>query len=368
MARRRHKRNPRSKYKVRHVVLKKNGAHRRRRRRNPEGAFDETGDLLPLTAQEKAVARTVAAAEPIGPMFGPPRPPRGYRSQQRAKVKASHAAEAKRLRRLAKTARKGARGRGVVAMAKRAQAARLEAVAAVLSKRGKAVQKSPLVKALTVKANPSMEHFKILAGQAVAATGGMVAAAAVGKMAADWLMADKDGALKAEYVKEGKKTAMAKYAPAALTAGATLALWAAANKLMPKVQIGVALGGFSAAILQALLASDVEPKALDPKAPMAEKVKRVLGLGEYTTVGSGIFHGVGEYTTVGSGIFHGLGEYTTVGQAHPFRPRNYGDDQMQWAATGGLGAMLEDRGGADNKSEFAPGEGGIFAKTPMLSR
>jgi hypothetical protein len=41
---------------------------------------------------------------------------------------------------------------------------------------------------------------------------------------------------------------------------------------------------------------------------------------------------------------------------------------MEWAATGGLGALLQDRGGHDNATEFAPGEGGIFSKTPLLSR
>ena len=362
MARRRHKRNPRSKYKVRHVVLKKNGSHRRRRRRNPamEGGFDETGGLMPAPGTPPGGGKRKLSYEELtgGAIVGVAAPARGYRGQQRAAAKHRRAAEVKRLRALAKRTRKGARGRGVTAMAKRAQAARIEAVAAVLSKRGKAVQKSPLIKAMTVKSNPGLGGLRLLVPQAVASTAGFVGSAYLGKMLADALIMEKgkDGvsALKASYVDKAdpnKQTMLAKYAPALGTLASSIALWVAANRLAPRFQIGIALGGMSAAIMQAVLASDAVPAQLPPDASFAKVVKHSLGLGEYTTVGSGIFHGVGEYTT--------------VGQAHPFRPRNYGDNAMEWAATGGLGRLV-DRGGADNATEFAPGEGGIFAKEAVV--
>ena len=350
MARRKHRRNPRAKYKVRHVVLKKNGARRRRLRRNGPTA---AGSIAADAALAEIGASVPAKRGWTDEMSSFPRP---QMKRVRAANAMSRKKEVSRLHKLAKRTRKGAKGRGVGAMAKRAQAGRIEAVAAVLAKRGSGVYKSPLIKAMTVRANPSMEDVKILGMQAVAGAAGFAGMAAIGKFATDLFLMEKQGeasVLKASYIKDGKRTAMAKYAPAVGTLAATIAgLFLLSGKT--KYAVGLTIGGMSAAILQAVLAKDELPVELAKDAPMAAKVKSYLGLGEYTTVGSGIFHGVGEYTA--------------IGQAHPFRPRNFGDDQMEWASTGGLGAMLADRGGADNRSEFAPGEGGIFSKTPLLSR
>jgi len=367
MARRKHRRNPRAKYKVRHVVLKKNGAHRRRRlRRNgPEAAGSIAADaaLAEMGGPDTSGMRSVDGGRSSAPSRFDFSKPRGWKADFRKAIKREEGKQRKRVSSALEKSAKAARGRakrtkGLGKRTQTAQAARLAALAAVVrhSGRNKAL-KSPLIKAMTLKSNPSMEEVKILGMQAVAGAAGFVGMAAIGKFATDmFLMEKKEGAassLKASYTKDGKRDAVAKYAPAVGTLAATLVgLFLLSGKT--KYAVGLTIGGMSAAMLQAVLAKDDLPVELAKDASLADKVKNHLGLGEYTTVGSGIFHGVGEYTT--------------VGQAHPFRPRNFGDDQMEWASTGGLGAMLVDRGGADNRSEFAPGEGGIFSKTPLLSR
>lgn len=379
MARRRHKRNPRSKYKVRHVVLKKNGSRRRLRRNGPTdaGTIEAEAALAASAAGPRPrskKATTIPKGEMMGPFefIGPLPPARGYRAQQARDRKANRAAEVKRLRRLAKSTRKGAKGRGVTAIAKRAQAQRLEALAAVLAKRGKAVQKSPLIKAMTIKSNGSLvESAKIIAPVALVGAGGLVALTMAGRKVADMLVMEKDkdgnAKLRSTFADDkGNLSTLGKYSPALATAALSAVAFVVADKVAPRYKGAIAIGGMIGAIVQAVGAAAMDPSVKDDS--LLGKAKKALSLGEYTTVGAGIFHGVGEYTTVGSGIFRGIGEYTTVGQAHPFRPRNFGDNQMEWAATGGLGAGLPDRGGHDNATEFAPGEGGIFAKTPMLSR
>ena len=378
MARRKHRRNPRAKYKVRHVVLKKNGARRRLRRNGPEAAGSIAADaaLAEMGGPDTSGMRSVDGGRSSAPSRMDFSKSRGWKADFRKAIKREEGKQRKRvssaLERSAKSARgRAKRAKGLGKRTQTAQAARLAALAAVVrhSGRNKAL-KSPLIKAMTLKSNPSIEEVKILGMQAVAGAAGFVGMAAIGKFVTDLFLMEKgtDGVskLKASYIEkvapqEGagallpveKRTAMAKYAPAVGTLVATLAgLFLLSGKT--KYAVGLTIGGMSAAMLQAVLAKDDLPVELAKDASTAAKVKSYLGLGEYTTVGSGIFHGVGEYTT--------------VGQAHPFRPRNFGDDQMEWASTGGLGAMLADRGGADNSTEFAPGEGGIFSKTPLLSR
>jgi hypothetical protein len=367
MARRKHRRNPRAKYKVRHVVLKKNGARRRRLRRNGpnDPAAREADAALSAIGVGSSTSEIMAVGG--GRSSAPARfdfsKKRGWKSDWSKAIKREEGKQRKRASSALERAAKAARGRakrakGLGKRTQTAQAARLAALAAVVraSGRNKAL-KSPLIKAMTIRSNPSMEDVKILGMQAVAGAAGFAGMAAIGKFATDLFLMEKgtDGVskLKASYTKEGKRGTVAKYAPAVGTLAATLAgLFLLSGKT--KYAVGITIGGMSAAILQAVLAKDELPVELAKDASTAAKVKSYLGLGEYTTVGSGIFHGVGEYTA--------------IGQAHPFRPRNFGDDQMEWASTGGLGAMLADRGGADNRSEFAPGEGGIFSKTPLLSR
>jgi hypothetical protein len=209
-----------------------------------------------------------------------------------------------------------------------------------------------LQRAMLLK-NPSLQGvlatakaFVIPSVVAAASLGGM---ALVGAKIADMLlMEEKDGVskVKADYLdKDNKLKPMAKYAPAAVTAGLSVIGLMVANAIVPKYRGVVFIGGMMGALLQAVLASDEPRQALGKDATMLEQVRRSLALGEYTTVGSGIFHGVGEYTTVGSGIFHGLGEYTTVGGG--------ADNSTEFAA--------DSLRGLDDSSQFAAGEGGVLS-------
>lgn len=348
MARRRHKRsNPKAKYKVRHVVLKKNP---RRMRRNPA----DTSGIM---------AAEAARSEPEVLMYGPIRPRRGHFTSLKKKAKAQQKKTAASLRKRAAKMRKGAKGKGISAITRRAQAHRLDAIASVLAKRGKGVQKSPLVKAMTIKSNPGMagviESAKILAPVAAVGAVGLVGLSMAGRKISDMLIYEAlpagaapgtQPALKKSLVDEktGAPTMLATYAPALSTAALSAVAFVVADRVAPRYKGAIAIGGMLGAIVQAVGAAAMTAK---PESLLA-KAKSALSLGEYTTVGAG--------------IFHGIGEYTTVGDAHPFRPRNFGDDQMEWAPLGEV--SIQPRGGRDNATEFAPGEGGIFAKTPMLNR
>lgn len=371
MARRKHRRNPRAKYKVRHVVLKKNPRRRRLRRNGPEAEASIAAD-----------AALAAIAEAEGPRSSPGyisperraaadaamKKERGWKSDWSKAIKREEAKQRKRVAGSLERSAKAARGRAKSAkgLAKRtqvAQAARLSALAAVVRKSGRTkALKSPLIKAMTLRSNGSlMESAKIIAPIALVGAGGLVALTMAGRKVADMIFIDD----KTKAPKAGSNETLVKYSPALATAALSAVAFVVADRVAPRYKGAIAIGGMIGAIVQAVGAAAMDPSVKDDS--LLGKAKKALSLGEYTTVGGGIFHGVGEYTTVGSGIFRGVGEYTTVGQAHPFRPRNYGDNQMEWAATGGLG-LLEDRGGHDNATEFAPGEGGIFTKMPMLSR
>jgi hypothetical protein len=385
MARRKHRRNPRAKYKVRHVVLKKN-PRRRLRRNGPEAAASVEADaaLAAIAGGETSSTAAIMAAE-AGRSDAPARfdfsKKRGWKSDWAKAIKREEANQRKRvssaLERSAKAQRRAAkRAKGTSKRAHSAQAARLSALAAVVRDRGRnKALKSPLIKAMTLKSNGSlMESAKLIAPVALVGAGGLVGLTLAGKYIAEMLVMEKDKAgnttFKKSFLADEKDpskgaSTLGKYSPALATAALSAVAFVVADKVAPRYKGAIAIGGMIGAIVQAVGAAAMDPSVKDDS--LLGKAKKALSLGEYTTVGGGIFHGVGEYTTVGSGIFRGVGEYTTVGQAHPFRPRNYGDTQMEWAATGGLG-LLEDRGGHDNATEFAPGEGGIFTKMPMLSR
>jgi hypothetical protein len=363
MARRRHKRNPKAKYKVRHVVLKKNP---RRHRRNPAGdpasvAADKAlGDIAKLEG---------ARSEPMG--LG--RPGRGFKSEWAKNIRMVEAKQRKRaaraLRSAAKAAGKSAKkAKGVTKQARGAQASRLRALAAVVEKQGRTkAMRSPLVKAMTIKSNPGMagviQSAKILAPVALVGAGGLVGLAMAGRKLSDMLIyeapakdaaADAPRQLKKSLVDEktGAPTMLAQYAPALSTAALSAVAYVVADKVAPRYKGAIAIGGMLGAIVQAVGAAAMTAK---PESLLA-KAKSALSLGEYTTVGAG--------------IFHGFGEYTTVGNAHPFRPRNFADNTTEFAPMGAFPAerSIPASGGADNLTEFAPGEGGIFAKIPAMAR
>ena len=286
-------------------------------------------------AKKKAVKRRrrAAKANPLSPRF-----------QKRAKRTVAV------LKKRAKKAPK----RSVRRRALSAQVRRAGTILTLARSRSPAKRIRPAIRGLQramLLKNPSLQGvlttakaFVIPSVVAAASLGGMALA---GAKIADWLlMEEKEGVstLKAEYLdKDNKLKPTAKYAPAVATAGLSVVGLMVANAIAPKYRGVVFIGGMIGAILQAVLASD-DPasRAVAKDATMLQQVRRSLALGEYTTVGSGIFHGVGEYTTVGSGIFHGLGEYTTVGGG--------ADNSTEFAA--------DSLRGLDDSSQFAPGEGG----------
>lgn len=287
-------------------------------------------------AKKKAVKRRrrAAKANPLSPRF-----------QKRAK----------RTVAVLKKRTKKAPKRSIRRRALSAQVRRAGTILTLARSRSPAKRIRPAIRGLQramLLKNPSLQGvlttakaFVIPSVVAAASLGGMAWAGT--KIADMLLMEDKEGVstLKADYLKDGKLTPMAKYAPAVATAGLSVVGLMIANSVAPKYRGVVFIGGMIGAILQAVLASDAPRAPLAKDATMLEQVRRSLALGEYTTVGSGIFHGVGEYTTVGSGIFHGLGEYTTVGGG--------ADNSTEFAA--------DSLRGLDDSSQFAPGEGGVLS-------
>lgn len=363
MARRRHRRhNPKRKYKVKHVVIKKNPRHRRRRR-NPADPLQQ------ITAAETMSAgiRDVEGGR-SEPRLG--RPGRGFKASWAKGVRYAEAKQRKRVARALRSAAKAAgksakKAKGVTKAARAAQAARLRALASVVEKKGRSTAiKSPLVKALTLKANPSMQSVKNIAVLGGTAAAGFVGLALAGRKVAEMFTHDAaatpGGApqLKASMQKDGKPTTLAAYAPAMTTAALSAVVAGVMTQMgsqkMRPYGIVIGIGGMIAAGVQALAAAGMMPEA--SKEGVLADIRKSLSLGEYTTIGSG--------------IFHGFGEYTTVGNAHPFRPRNFADNVTEFAPLGALPAerSIAVPGGRDNAMEFAPGEGGIFAKMPSMLR
>jgi hypothetical protein len=305
---------------------------RRRLRRN-----DASGDpLMAIAAAERG------RSEPMS------RPGRGFKGKWRAGVKIADAKQRKRVAKSLRTAatalsKSAKKSKGITRTVKSAQAARLRATAALVTARGRgAAVKSQLAKAMSIKTNPGLEGLKsaamVLVPQAGVGAVGLIGLAMAGRQVAK-LVTDKMDA----------GSAVRPYVPAIATAGLSVVAYVVADKVAPKYKGAIAIGGMLAAVIQAIVAaSDAAPGGMLAKAKAALTGDTVAA--------------TGEYTTVGSGMFRGTGEYTTVGNAHPFRPRNYGDDQMEWASDsrGGLS------GGADNATEFAPGEGGILSGQGMF--
>jgi len=259
-----------------------------------------------------------------------------------------------------KKRRKKAPARSIRRRALSAQVSRAGAILSLARSRSKAKTIRPAIRglqrAMSVRSNPGfaglMESAKILVPQALAGSVGLVGLAMAGKMLSDMIVQEeKDGvkSVRESFKKDGKITAVGTYMPAISTAGLSLVGYMIADKVAPKYKGAVLIGGMLGAVVQAVMAS------VDPTKPdsLAAQVKGALlpapaavaGIGEYTTVGAGIFHGLGEYTTVGSGIFHGLGEYTTIGTG--------ADNATEFAA--------DSLRGLDDASQFAPGEGGILS-------
>jgi hypothetical protein len=313
---------------------------------------------------------------------------RAKRKHRRNPLSKRFQKRAKRAVAVLRARRKKAPKRSLRRRALTAQISRANALLSLSRSRASAKRIRPAIRglqhAMMTRSNPGMagviSSFKILAPQAAVGGVGLVGLAMAGKYVADMLTKEKkegaaEASFKASMLSEGKPTMLAQYAPALSTAALSAVAYVVADKVAPRYKGAVAIGGMIGAIVQAVMvmaegedktsfaaktkasllpipgvpASAQPAAAPDAAAPAAAAAaaagKTAAGIGEYTTVGSGIFHGVGEYTTIGTGAdnrtefaadsLRGLGEYTTVGSGifH----------------------------GLDDASQFAPGEGGILS-------
>ena len=331
---------------VARIAVKANPAKkRRRRRRKARTVHGKRATVVVMANPRRRRRRRAVKANPA---------PKRRRSRKHNPLSKRFRAKAKRAVSAIRKRRKKAPARSLRRRALSAQLRRASAISSLAASRAPAKRIRPAIRGLQkamLTRNPSvagvMAAARALAVPAVVSTAALAGSAYAGKMIADMLLT-KDGAFKEGYVdKDGKLTMLAKYAPALSTAGVSLLGFMIANKVIPQYRGAILLGGMTGAMLQALFAPETQEAAapLPEDAKLLDKVKRSFGLGEYTTVGSGIFHGVGEYTTVGSGIFHGVGEYTTVGGG--------ADNMTEFAA--------DSLRGLDDASQFAPGEGGVLS-------
>ncbi len=258
----------------------------------------------------------------------------------------------KRLRRRAVSWRKRARTyppRSIRRSTALTQAKRLSTLSRV-ARRGR-VSKSPVYKAMHLKSNPGLAGLKVaakvLVPQAGVAVGSLVACGWAGSKVSAQIMKS------APTLATGKLGA---YIPAISTVGVTAGAYLLADKFAPKFKGAVALGGLVAAALKAILA------AAGTGSTLALKAKSAIGLGSYAD----------------GGIF---GEYTTIGDAYSTaRPRPSRDNMPEWARhdVASRAALMDPRtrrprggehdnrsewalSGADDATEFAPGEGGILS-------
>jgi hypothetical protein len=320
------RRRRRKKRVVANIIVKANPASRRRRRRAAK-------------ANPAAKRRRRRHANPLSKKF-------------RAKAKRTVATLKKRAK---KAPKRSLRRRALSAQIRRASA-----ISSLAHSRASAKKIRPAIRglqhAMMTRSNPGFEGVvqaaKLLAPQAAVGGLGLVGLAMAGKYIADMIVMEKDTAgnavIKKSFLADEKDptkglSALGKYTPALSTAGLSIVGYMVADKVAPRFKGAVMIGGMIGAIVQAVMASvetDTEGKgnwassvraALLPVAPAAAPAAEAAGIGEYTTVGAGIFHGLGEYTTVGGG----------------------GDNATEFAA--------DSLRGLDDASQFAPGEGGVLS-------
>ncbi len=276
------------------------GRRRRRARRNPEIGADFGLEVMPgRWMSKKDVAWSARSGK--------------RRSRRRLSSKT------RRRRRLAKRLSNRSRGiykrwrgkkRGLRKSVALTQAKRLSTLSRVV-RRGK-LRRSPVYKAMHIKSNPGLAG--VIASAKVIVPQAIVGSLAMGVLAVGGM------SLGAYLPAMGPLTP---YRGALGTVALTGLAFVAADKVAPKFKGVVAIGGIIAAIVQ------VANVALAGNALLA-RAKGAL-LGEYTMVGGGIFRGgVGEYTMVGSGADNNT---------------EFAHDSLR---------------GMDDRTEFAPGEGGVL--------
>ena len=277
------------------------------------------------------------------------------RSTHRRRHKRTSLARRKLYRKVSTLRRRALkmRKRSVKRAVAMAQWRRASAIRKAITK-GKRRAAGPLVRAMHLKTNPGgisglLRDAKVLAPQVGAGAASMVGCAMGGVKLSDMITKDKTGALKASFIDaNGAPKKLAVYMPAISTAGIAVVGYGVANKVLPKYKGAILIGGLLGAVVQAIVAS-VQPDKPDS---VAAKVKKALGLGDYTLVG-----GLADYTTVGalgqrmyadSGMFRnvgGLADYTLIGGG--------ADNATEFAA--------DSLRGMDDATEFAPGEGGVLS-------
>lgn len=312
---------------VANIIVRANPSKRRRRRRaakaNPAMKRRRRRAVKANPAPMRRRRRRLAKKNPLSARF-----------QKRAK----------RTVATLKKRKKKAPARSLRRRALSAQVRRANAILSLARSRSAAKRIRPAIRglqhAMMTKSNPGfagvVNAAKILAPQAAVGGLGLVALAMAGSRLAEMVTMEKDAAgalkLRSSFADDkAQMTTLGKYMPALSTAGLSVVGYMVADKVAPRFKGAVMIGGMIGAIVQAVMAS-VEPG----KDSWASSVKAALlpipgVLGEYTTVGSGIFHGLGEYTTVGSG----------------------GDNATEFAA--------DSLRGLDDASHFAPGEGGVLS-------
>lgn len=352
-----------------------NPLRRRRRRRNPGSGIHARVS----SARDRGIAEQREAAR------------RGHAPRQRRKRRTK--AQMRAFRKMQAGARRARRGggkrkwrkispgmkwvRSLRARARRGKKRSLKrAVNRVQYQRASVLRRlgprragaSAVAKAMHLRTNPGLagvlQSAKVLVPQGAAAAAGALALGFIGSKIANALIgqagapagtpttpaaAAAASGLGSVFAPGSALAPVSAYLPAISTALVTGVALIAVDKVAPKYKGAVALGGMVAAILQGIAASPLGAN------PTIASAKAALGLGDYTMIGqrayaeAGIFRNIGDYTMVGD-----TGLTTDAGGAYSTqRPRNSLDNRTEWAVNGYLR-------GADDNTEFAPGEGGLL--------
>ncbi len=222
--------------------------------------------------------------------------------------------------------------------------------ASVLRRLGPAkAGRSAVAKAMHLRTNPGLagviQSAKVLLPQGIAATvgalglgliGSKIALALIGQAGAPATPTTPAAAVATSglgsiFAPGSAGAPIAPYLPAVMTLLATGGAIMALDKIAPKYKGAVAVGGILAAIMQGLAASP-----LGSSGPIAD-AKAALGLGDYTMVGA-----LGGRAYADAGIFREVGDYTMIGTGAD-NATEFAHDSLR---------------GADDNTEFAPGEGG----------
>jgi hypothetical protein len=340
----------------------KRGRRLRRLKRNPGGKRKaKAAAFIPVVEVGTSAERGVAEQLQGSRIRGKRRKLSAAQRKSRARRAARNRVLRKRSKALVTRARKMTRG-----SYKRAslmtQARRYTTLRRF---KGKSLKRSPVYKAMHIKANPGFAGIiasaKVLAPQVGVAAVSMVGLAMGGQ---------KLGAFANEKITQ-IPAGVRPYMPAISTAALTIGGYFLADKFAPKFKGAVFIGGVLGAVVQAIVAGS----SMNGDQPnIAGKIQQALTLGDYTTVGN---RGYAE-----SGIFRNIGGWNESRDGGAYsngRPRNTLDNRSEmsingWNESRDGGAYsngrprntLDNRSemslhGLDDNTEFADGEGGVLS-------